>query len=302
MSVLAAMASGCVVAAFLWALLDPPRPIRDRVRPYLSRAAGASLRSVGTRVGRRTLVRVMTEAAAERVGAAIDGLSRAGLERRLRQADLFQDADDPAGAYRLRQLIDLGAAVGATIVLGMALGMEPGQVAGLATLGTTVGVTRQRGRVARSIDERRRRMVIEVYTLDQVLALRIRAGGGVVQTVAAVVENGGGEVVGELSEALRLHRAGLSVSAAFARIAELTPEPACARTYSLLALAGDRGTDLGGALLALADDVRAARREAIRRAATRRRAAMLVPTVAVLAPVMLLFIGAPLPSLILGFT
>ena len=54
------------------------------------------------------------------------------------------------------------------------------------------------------------------------------------------------------------------------------------------------------ALLGLADDVREARREAIRRAATKRRAAMLIPTIAILAPVMLLFVGAPLPSLILG--
>jgi hypothetical protein len=54
-------------------------------------------------------------------------------------------------------------------------------------------------------------------------------------------------------------------------------------------------------LLSLAEDVRESRREAIRRAATKRRAAMLIPTIAVLAPVMLLFVGAPLPSLVLGF-
>jgi hypothetical protein len=32
----------------------------------------------------------------------------------------------------------------------------------------------------------------------------------------------------------------------------------------------------------------------------RRRAAMLVPTIAVLAPVMLLFIAAPLPTIVFG--
>jgi pilus assembly protein TadC len=93
----------------------------------------------------------------------------------------------------------------------------------------------------------------------------------------------------------------LSAASAFRRLADETPEPSCARTYGFLALAEERGTDLGDALLSLAEDVRESRREAIRRAATKRRAAMLIPTIAVLAPVMLLFVGAPLPSLVLGF-
>ena len=50
----------------------------------------------------------------------------------------------------------------------------------------------------------------------------------------------------------------------------------------------------------LSEDLRDARREEIRQTATKRRAAMLVPTIAVLAPVMLLFIAAPLPSIVFG--
>lgn len=38
----------------------------------------------------------------------------------------------------------------------------------------------------------------------------------------------------------------------------------------------------------------------MRRAATKRRAAMLIPIIAILAPVMLLFVAAPLPSLVFG--
>ena len=53
-------------------------------------------------------------------------------------------------------------------------------------------------------------------------------------------------------------------------------------------------------LRALSEDLRDSRREEIRQTATRRRAAMLVPTIAVLAPVMLLFIAAPLPSIVFG--
>jgi Flp pilus assembly protein TadB len=68
-----------------------------------------------------------------------------------------------------------------------------------------------------------------------------------------------------------------------------------------LAVADERGADLGAALLELSEDVREARREAMRRSATRRRAAMLVPIIGILAPVMLLFVGAPLPRVIFGW-
>jgi hypothetical protein len=87
---------------------------------------------------------------------------------------------------------------------------------------------------------------------------------------------------------------------AYRRGAEITPEPNAARTYNLFAAGTERGVDLGTALRSLSEDLRDARREELRRAATKRRAAMLIPTIAVLAPIMLLFIAAPLPTVIFG--
>jgi Flp pilus assembly protein TadB len=113
-----------------------------------------------------------------------------------------------------------------------------------------------------------------------------------------MTQRGQGEVIAELSEALRLHRAGWSGADAFRRIAELSPEPFCTRTYRTLAMAEERGADLASALLSLSEDVRETRRESIKRTATKRRAAMLVPTIAILAPVLMLFVAAPLPYLI----
>lgn len=144
-------------------------------------------------------------------------------------------------------------------------------------------------------------MRIEIYTINQLLAMRVRAGGGVIQAVKATVDRGTGEVVSELAEALRLHRSGWRGPDAFRRIAELTPEPFCSRTYRLLASAEERGADLASALLSLSEDVRETRRESIKRTATKRRAAMLVPTIAILAPVLILFVAAPLPYLITGW-
>jgi pilus assembly protein TadC len=143
-------------------------------------------------------------------------------------------------------------------------------------------------------------MRIEIYTINQLLAMHIRVGGGVTQAVQELVDRGAGDVIAELAEATRLHRNGMAASEAFDRAARLTPEPYCARTYSLLAAAEERGSDLGDALLALAEDVREGRRESMKQRATKQRAAMLIPTIAILAPVLLVFVAAPLPSIIFG--
>lgn len=203
--------------------------------------------------------------------------------------------------FHLRQLRSLALGAAGAGLIGASMDMSTPSVVGMIVVGAVAAVGRNRGRVERAIENRRTLMRIEIYSVDQLLALRVRAGGGVVSAVGQLVERGRGEVVAELREALRLHRSGMSVGQAFGRVADLSPEPACARTYRLLAMADERGVDLAVGLLALAEDVRETRREAMKRAATRRRAAMLVPTIALLAPTLLLFVAAPLPYLLTGW-
>ena len=136
--------------------------------------------------------------------------------------------------------------------------------------------------------------------MNQLLAMNVRTGAGPIQAVQRLVDRGPGVVVEELAAVLTAVRRGTPEPAAFRRAAELTPEPAAARTYKLFAAGAERGVDLAGGLRALSEDLRDSRREEIRQSATKRRAAMLVPTIAVLAPVMLLFIAAPLPSIVFG--
>jgi Flp pilus assembly protein TadB len=143
-------------------------------------------------------------------------------------------------------------------------------------------------------------MRLELYTVNQLLAMHVRTGAGPIQAVQRLVDRGVGAVVDEFAAVLTAVRRGTPEPAAFRRAAELTAEPAAARTYKLFAAGAERGVDLAAGLRALSEDLRDARREEIRKTATRRRAAMLVPTIAVLAPVMLLFIAAPLPSIVFG--
>jgi hypothetical protein len=61
------------------------------------------------------------------------------------------------------------------------------------------------------------------------------------------------------------------------------------------------GGDLGESLLSVSDDLRNDRREDLERMNTKRRGAMLIPTIIVMAPVVLLWVAAPVPSIVLGF-
>jgi tight adherence protein C len=304
----AALLSAMVVAGVSGWLLPATRRLAPRVRPYsiasrTSLGGSADVRAMataGTTSAVRGLLGPVIETLADRCGRLIDGRSDDTLARRIRQAGLYPELSEEGrvSAYRVRQLGSVVAWLAGAVGYSLATGAATRNALVFAALGLVVGGTRQRGRLDRAIEDRQNRMRIEIYTINQLLAVRARAGGGVIQAVSQLVERGRGEVVSELREALRLHRAGVRASDAFHRIASMSHEPFCARTYSLLAVAEERGVDLAEGLLVLSEDVREARREAIRRSATRRRAAMLVPTIAVLAPVMLIFIGAPLPHLV----
>ncbi|MEX2650919.1 MAG: type II secretion system F family protein [Acidimicrobiia bacterium] len=283
-------------------LIPPPRSLASRLQPYLTptRSMTRSHR-VGGPVAQ--VFGPIVSQVAETVGRLLEKSGDQVTILKLRQAGWYRQLpeEEMVSAYRVTQLRSMVIATGLGLSVGWAIGTSMVQRLVLVGLGLLVGATRQRSRIDKAIEARRELMRIEVYTVNQLLAMRVRAGGGVVHAVSSTVARGRGEVINELADALRLHRAGWRAGDAFRRIAELTPEPFCSRTYRLLASAEERGADLAGALLDLAEDVRETRRESIKRSATKRRAAMLVPTIAILAPVLILFVAAPLPSLITGW-
>ena len=301
-SVLVALTVGLFVR---W-LVPPPARLAGRVRPYTSTTRTGYARGIGLSQAGSVWVRIarmLMSPLASRLGRLLDRDEGAATKLRLRQTGLYHGLNDDQAleAYRFRQMGAMAMMLVASLGVAFSLRLSGPRAIALSALGLLIGVTRNRGQIDRAIRNRQELMRIEIYTVNQLLAMRVRAGGGVVHAVQQVVERGRGEVVGELAEALRMHRAGTKAADSFSRLASLTPEPSCARTYSLLAAAEERGADLGKALLELSEDVREARREAMRRSATRRRAAMLVPIIGILAPVMLLFVGAPLPQVIFGW-
>jgi tight adherence protein C len=308
-----ALFTGIATALLTRLILPPRRSLASRLRPYsvVGRTSlgkpVATVEPVTGAVTGTTLQRLLSpplQALASSLSSLIETGGDESLLLRLRRADMLQEIPEPARAqeYRFRQLAAAALGIAAGTVLGLLVFQRTGAALGLASIGFVAGATRWRGRVDRAIEERSERARIELYTVNQLLALRTRAGGGVVQAIQHVADRGEGVVADDLRDALRLHRGGLSLAAAFRRLSEITPEPYAARTYRLLGGAEERGTDLGAALLALSADVREARRDTLRRQATKRRAAMLVPIIALMAPVMLLFIVAPVTRIVFGIT
>jgi Flp pilus assembly protein TadB len=305
---IASLSVGLLLAGLAGSILRPTPRLAPRVRPYtivarsgLGRSAdvlpAARPSSVVTGGSLRTIFGPPVMALARRLGGVAESRSDERLRLRLRHAGLF---DMTVEEYRVRALGQAALFTSTGVVIGAALLQSAPLTLVLAVCGFFFGATRWKGRVERAVVERTERIRLELYTVNQLLAMHIRTGAGPVQATQRIVDRGTGVMVEELDAVLVWVRSGMAEPVAFDRAAELTPEPNAARTYKLFAAGAERGVDLGGALRALSEDLRDARREELRRVATKRRAAMLIPTIAVLAPIMLLFIAAPLPSVIFG--
>lgn len=192
-----------------------------------------------------------------------------------------------------------GALLGALV--GLAVGREPtvlGAVLGLC--GFVLGTVWRTATLARRVRERRLRMRSELYSLCQVMAIYARATPSLLQITEHVSSRSRGELAGEMREVLRRIETGATPEAAFAEAARLTAEPAAARLYRTMATAAEAGGDIAETLLAQSEDVRDAKREETKQLATKRRGATLAPLVLLLAPIMLLFVVAPIPRMVLG--
>lgn len=302
------------IITLLRMFMRPPAHLATRVRPYS--AAGRSAlghnpdnailtgrESVQAQGVLERLYRPIVESLLQTMTKTFGGmLDDETLALKLRQSGVLSEVpeEDRVHEFRFRQIANgLGFGVGAGIAAAL-FGGSPALILCAALLAGVAGVARISGGISGRIEERRIRMRVELYTINQLMAIYLRTSGSPVLAAQRLVRRGKGAIIDELDEALRLHARGMSASKAFGRLAETTPEPFAARTYKLLSTGSEKGADLASALLALSEDVRDARRTDVRRNATKRQGAMLLPIICCLAPVMLLFIAAPLPSMITG--
>jgi tight adherence protein C len=303
----AAVLTGLTVASVVLLVVRPTRRLGGRVAPYAQRerlrmgkTADPSLLFESPSGGQ---VRVgvfapIVAAAAERLAVLTDTADSESLARRLRHAG---HRDMTPEQYRMRQLGYAARGAGVFAVAGLVVVPTAGGVLAMALLGAVWGVTRCRARIDREIARRRESMRAELTTVTQLLAVHIRAGTAPMVAVEAIARRSRGAVAEDLEDALDWITDGAPSRTALDQLADATAEPAAARVYRLLATSdiGD-GDTLTQALLATTRDLRNQQREEIERLAVRRRFLMLVPTIAVMGPVMFLFLAAPIPDLFFG--
>lgn len=296
----AAVAASCLARA----LMRQPTPLASRVQPY---AAGLRGR-LGTiqpesgggdtnsrRSGITLVFGPFILSLANGLAQMVDASASTSAELRLRQAGLSMTAEQ----YRTRQLAYTVGALSAGAFTGLMLGRSAGTVILLTVAAGLWGATRWRARVDKMITQRRERMRSEMYTVCQLIAIYLRTGDTPAGAVDRLVRRANGEVITELAEASAQVRTGSTASLVFEQLTSTTPEPSAARLYRVLSSTWTAGGD-ADALLALADDMRASRREDLSRLMTKRETAMALPLVMVIGPILILFVAAAIPHIVFG--
>ncbi len=301
-----AIAAGIAAGAAAYVLARPWRRLGPRVAPYTV--------AVRSRLGAPpdAMLALVAPVDPDRSAvAAVLGPIVAALAARFMRLVGHRDeaalalALDRAGirgvsprSYAFQQL----AYTVAGVVGGFAVGLRRGGGGAvvMALVSGFFGATWKRNELDRRTTRRTAAMRAELVAVCQSLAVFARAIPNVQSAVAAVVERGRGEVVGEFARVLGLIESGVAPPAAFRRMGDLTPEPAAARLYQRLAVALESGGDIVGALLTQAAELNHSFRDARLAKATRRTQAMIaVNSTAMILPVMIL-LAAPIPSMVLG--
>ncbi|HTV12637.1 MAG TPA: type II secretion system F family protein [Acidimicrobiales bacterium] len=299
---LSAMCAAATVGLFARLCAHPLRSPRSRMALYLDvpRAQlGAPARSgPGPLVASEALRRVLGPVAVSGL-ALLDRVVRLGppegLEVSLRRAGMAMSADE----YRREHL---RWAVAMPLMLG-GLGALSGRATYVVIFflaGVLAGARRMPERVKAATRRRNDRTRSDLPAVAAVLALKIDNNKSLAVAVPELVSQGTGPVIEDLTRAVHLVNAGYGEVSAFELLACETGEPAAGRFYRFLAAACSGGLDLARALLDQANELRAQRREEVERSAARRQMSLVVPNLVFMAPVLFVFLLAPLPQLLFG--
>lgn len=309
---------GAVAASVAFAVMGtalvvrPLRRLGPRIRPYtaatrvelglrpdLSSRIGPA--PVADSAGQNRLVGSISRGL-DRLARFLVFIDEESLALRLRQSGLYPGLDEARQlqAYRMGALGRTVLFAAGLISLALFTDGSTARVLVFGAVGAFLGGFLARSWLNGAVRRRRNSIRAELYTINQLIAMYTRVGGGPLEAIRYVVERARGVAVDEMVEVVQLHERGWSLREALERAERLTPEPEAARTYRLMATSQEQGSDLAHALLGLSKDLRAERRDDLRRQAARRRILMVVPVVVILAPVTLLFMAAPIPSIVFG--
>jgi tight adherence protein C len=211
-------------------------------------------------------------------------LARAGLERTVEE-------------FRIEQLLWGTAAFGSGLVVSIvALSFGAGNPIGMLLFCGLLGVLGVLARdtyLTTQVRRRERRLLAELPTVAELLALSVAAGEGPAAALDRVARSCRGELAEELKRVLGETRAGETLVRALDGLADRTGLLALSRFADGLAVALERGTPLADVLRAQAGDIREAGRRELIESGARREVAMMIPVVFLVLPVTIAFAFYP---------
>ena len=203
---------------------------------------------------------------------------------------------DPSG-FRIEQVTWGLAGLAAGLILGVVLSagrsFSPTTVLGLAVVAGVVGVVARDRSLTRCVHRRREEIRIALPTIVDMVCLAVTAGESLRAALGMVVESGAGPLSAELRAALRAARMGTPLTAALEARARGLGLGAFDRFVAAIVAAQERGIPLADALRSIAFDLREQEKRELIEVAGRKQISMLVPVVALILPVAIVFAFYP---------
>ncbi|MBT0995496.1 type II secretion system F family protein [Cellulomonas sp. DKR-3] len=224
------------------------------------------------------------------------GSPTADLRHRLTRAGRRQTVEEFRVGQVVAGALGLAAGLALALVLAASRGSATVALAVLVLVCGFVGMLVPDWLLTRRVRERETRMMAELPTIAELLALAVGAGEGAVGALERVVRSTHGELSVELERTLADARAGMPVVQALDALADRTGLPALSRFAEGVAVAVERGAPLADVLRAQAQDVREEGRRKLMEEGGRREVLMMMPVVFLILPVTVLF--AVFPSLV----
>ncbi len=204
---------------------------------------------------------------------------------------------DPS-AFRAQQVTWglVGALAGLSVgALGLGVGrsVSPMVVLGLVTTFGIAGIAARDRALTGAVARRQESIRTALPTFVDLICLGVTAGESLRGALGMVTQSAAGPLADELRSALRSARAGTPLTQALearARIVDLAP---FARFVSVVVAAQERGMPLADALRSLAFDLREQEKRDLIEVAGRKQIAMLVPVIALILPVAIVFAFYP---------
>ncbi len=287
---------GCGVVLTVWRLLARRITLDDRLAPYLrvQRPTSSLLREPVPSSPFPTLARLLAPAMTDAVRLVERlGSPTADVRRRLARAGRRETVEQVRAAQVLWGVVGLAAGLVLSLLLASTRGTPPLVLALLVLVCGVSGVLGRDALLSRQVRQHEARLLAELPTVAELLALAVVAGEGPVGALERVVRSTRGALADELATTLADARAGTPLTRALERLADRTGLAPLTRFAEGVAVAVERGTPLADVLRAQAQDVREVSRRSLMEIGGRKEVLMMIPVVFLILPVTVVFAVFP---------